>query len=831
MRKPPKKPDHLRLIHPTPEFEKGVGKSAAEKYQECLDNPVLPGNGCHQWLLKVANYACFAGLPEQRCFDDLRKLLVNTSRPVTDQEIWDAIRKAYSEVGADVKIVKTEPLVEDGRSTLERIIAEGKYSAFEELRKNSPIPIPENAREQQKLFFRTLFNPEDLVFCGDSFSSGPTYVRPTSFWIEHGSEGPFVIINPLTGRPAPKKSGTGQTYRGDNCVAAYKYCLVEFDGIGLEEQIRFWSSVPLPVRALVYTGGKSMHGWVDLGDLNIKDASDWQQKIKTSLYKELLEPLGVDSACSNAARLARLPGCLRREKQKMQEILWIAEKGQAVNGQPIEPGARLWDAFKTQCGITPEVEEEAKQKLDPDEKLTETMRLAKLVPRNGLFHDPDNITYCGIKVKEHIETIPLESAEFRNWLAYKSEKEHGKIPATTTIRNAVASLSGYAHHEGPVQQVFVRHAFVDGKIYIDTGWDGWEVIEVSRDGWKITHTDKVRFRRPAGIGALPRPSTGGDISALSEVIRADLPAVVCWLLVAWAPTGPYLIARITGPQGVGKTLVSRFLRRIVDPSSADLVAPPKDERDLVIAARNSWVVALDNLSRLPAELGDALCRLASGTGIRTRKLYTNAEEDVFAGARPIIVNGINDLTSRSDFADRTIAIEPRKPEMYQTETDLFRKFDAAAPVVLGGLLDACVSGLRYMDDTRLANAPRMANALAWCQACERGGTLPWDEGTIAAWFAVQADAAVQSFVEGDEVASEVLRFVKSRPGGTWEGTMTELLKAVNESRTGLPSRNWPNSVNAFKNRFRRAEDALVKCGLKIETRRTHGRTLLLLSSG
>jgi hypothetical protein len=824
MRKLPEKPNHLRLIKSSKEFEVDIGKSAAEKYQECLENPVLPGNGCHQWLLKVANYACFAGLPKQQCFNNLRKLLVNTTRPVTDQEIWDAIEKAYSEGGTNVKIVKTKPLIENGEAALRKIIAAGKHSTFEELRKNSPIVIPPNAREQQKLFFETMFDPKDLVFCGASYSSGPALIRPVSFWIQHSAGGPFIIVNPLTGEPAAKKSGTGQTYRGDNCVAAYKYCLVEFDGISLEDQIRFWSNVPLPVKALIFTGSKSIHGWLDLKGLNIRDANDWQKKIKISLYKEILEPLGVDSACSNAARLARLPGCFRSEKQKMQELLWIAGEGRTV-----EQGTRLWDALKMQCGITPEKEEEIRQTLNLDEKITETIRLASLVPHDGLFHDPDGVAYCSVKIRDHIEIIPLESTEFQSWLSYTSQKEHEKIPSTTTLRNVITSLKGHAKYKGPVRQVYVRHAFVGGKIYINTGWDNWEVIEISRDGWKITHTDAVCFRRPTGIGALPRPSTDGDISALSEVIRTDLPIAICWLLVAWAPIGPYLIALIQGPQGSGKTQTSHFLRRLVDPSSADLVAPPKDEHDIIIAARNSWVVALDNLSRLPAELGDALCRLASGTGIRTRKLYTNAEEDIFAGARPIIVNGISDLTSRSDFVDRTIAIELQKPEVYLSEKELFRKFDAVAPVVLGGLLNTCVSGLRYLDDTRLENAPRMADALIWCQACERGGTLPWGEGTIVAQFAEQADTAVRSFMEGDEVASEIMQFMKSQPTGTWEGTMADLLKAVNENRRSLPGKTWPDSVYAFRSRFRRAEDAMVKCGLRIKTRKSHGQLLVSLS--
>ena len=58
--------------------------------------------------------------------------------------------------------------------------------------------------------------------------------------------------------------------------------------------------------------------------------------------------------------------------------------------------------------------------------------------------------------------------------------------------------------------------------------------------------------------------------------------------------------------------MSRVIRSLIDPSTSPLRAEPRDVRDLMIASRNSWVVAFDNVSHLPNWLSDAICRLATG---------------------------------------------------------------------------------------------------------------------------------------------------------------------------------------------------------------------------
>jgi hypothetical protein len=77
---------------------------------------------------------------------------------------------------------------------------------------------------------------------------------------------------------------------------------------------------------------------------------------------------------------------------------------------------------------------------------------------------------------------------------------------------------------------------------------------------------------------------------------------------------------------------------------------------LFIAASNGHVLAFDNLSGLPPWLSDTLCRLTSGGAFSTRRPFTDQDEILFALARPVILNGIEDVITRPDLADRAILL-------------------------------------------------------------------------------------------------------------------------------------------------------------------------------
>ena len=104
-----------------------------------------------------------------------------------------------------------------------------------------------------------------------------------------------------------------------------------FDTQSREDQIRFRSVAKLPFVALIDSGGKSIHAWLDVQKMaKVETKERWVKEIKGHLYDRLLTPLGVDGACSNPARLSRLPGHLRAEKGGYPRLLWLSAEGREI---------------------------------------------------------------------------------------------------------------------------------------------------------------------------------------------------------------------------------------------------------------------------------------------------------------------------------------------------------------------------------------------------------------------------------------------------------------------------------------------------------------------
>ena len=86
--------------------------------------------------------------------------------------------------------------------------------------------------------------------------------------------------------------------------------------------------------------------------------------------------------------------------------------------------------------------------------------------------------------------------------------------------------------------------------------------------------------------------------------------------------GPYPLLAISGEQGSAKTVLCKLLKALVDPNAAPVRALSREQRELMIAANNSYLLAFDNLSVYLIWLSDALCRLATGGSFgRAAALY------------------------------------------------------------------------------------------------------------------------------------------------------------------------------------------------------------------
>ena len=245
-----------------------------------------------------------------------------------------------------------------------------------------------------------------------------------------------------------------------------------------------------------------------------------------------------------------------------------------------------------------------------------------------------------------------------------------------------------------------------------------------------------------------------------------------------------------------------------------LRALPREDRDLFIAASNGHVLAFDNVSGLPTWISDTLCRLATGGGFAVRQLYSDQDEVLFDAARPIILNGIEDIVTRPDLADRAVflTLEAIPEEHRRPEQELWTKFDAEAPRILGVLLDAVAKGLAKLPSTRLEKLPRMADFALWATACE---TALWPPGAFWSAYCCNREEAVEDVIDADPIAAAVRALMTART--EWTGTATELLGAL-AAMAGermAKSKAWPESSRALGGRLRRAATFLRKIGVEI----------------
>ncbi|MEK7689980.1 MAG: hypothetical protein AAB425_03065, partial [Bdellovibrionota bacterium] len=301
--------------------------------------PIPGGGGAHPHELKVANIGIIAGLSADQIFQDLRRSIPQGKRRISDGEITDAINKVLSDHNGSTYTPRPRPtpVVQNGKAALQKIIAQRKISDEVDLWELSLIRLMDEPQHDATLALSILYKPTDRLFIGDRAQPGiiGETIRTAAEWIIHfkngGKTGPHLLINPLTGTPAPTKTGDKATLRGNGNVAAYRYAVAEFDILSREDQISFWSAIKLPLVALIDSGGKSVHALIDVQQwAKVETPEQWQSEIKVKLYDQLLTPYGVDSACSNTARLSRLPGHFREEKQAYQRLIWLSPEGRPI---------------------------------------------------------------------------------------------------------------------------------------------------------------------------------------------------------------------------------------------------------------------------------------------------------------------------------------------------------------------------------------------------------------------------------------------------------------------------------------------------------------------
>jgi len=462
------------------------------------------------------------------------------------------------------------------------------------------------------------------------------------------------------------------------------------------------------------------------------------------------------------------------------------------------------------------------------DKLVNMARQAAL-----FFHSSDGRTWAGMDVSGHNETWAIRSRGFRQWLLLLFRNAEETFAGSDTINRAVDALDAMAAVEGEEHEVYVRVAAHDGRFYIDLCDKDWRAIEIDTVGWRIVDDPPVRFRRSPAMLPLPIPQKGGRISMLRKYLNVgsddDFALAVFWILAALCPQGPYPVLGLSGEHGSAKSTFTDVVRALVDPSCLPHRRPPRDERDLFIAAGNSHVLAFDNVSGIQPWLSDALCTLSTAGAFGTRKLWTDDEEQLFSAKRPIVVNGITNAITAPDLADRavflTLAVISESGRREEKEFDA--AFAADRAKILGVLLNAVVHGLKTAPTIEHTKLPRMADFALWAMACE---SALFVKGTFDRAYGFNRTGGIEDALEADPVASAVRAFMADK--AEWIGLTKELLAALTQvvGEQMAKSRSWPKTERKLSDRLKKAATFLRYVQLNIvwaKERTNRGREITI----
>src|SRR5271156_3047606 len=463
-------------------------------------------------------------------------------------------------------------------------------------------------------------------------------------------------------------------------------------------------------------------------------------------------------------------------------------------------------------------------------------RLIGLVLESGteFFHDPDQHGWASIRVDGHWENHPIRSRLFQLFLLRTYYRGTGKSPGAQAIRATMELFEAKALFDGEASPINLRVANHQGKLYLDLCDRAWRAVEIDAEGWRIVDRPPPRFHRTRGSRPLPTPERGGSLDELRHFLNIDHQGwilIKAFLVAALRPSVPCPILVAKGEQGAGKTTACRIISELIDPRTGALRGVPREVRDLIAAARNSWIVCFDNLSHLPEELADAACRLATGGGFGGRELYSDHDEAIFDATRPMVFNAIPDLgAARPDFLDRALIVEflDMKPELRRDEAKFWREFEEVRPGILRALLDAVATGLRNLPNVRLDRPPRMADFALWVNACEE--SLGMEPGEALSAYQSNRTETHNLALESSPLYEPVAELAQEG----FNGTVTELHARL----TGMMSESmrrsvrWPKAPSALGSALRRMAVNLRDAGIEIQFSRAdiRGRRVVSLVS-
>ena len=468
----------------------------------------------------------------------------------------------------------------------------------------------------------------------------------------------------------------------------------------------------------------------------------------------------------------------------------------------------------------------------------------KLSEQHELFHDTQKQPYIAIN-HSGTKVLSLNGNDFKYWLLAK-KMDAGEYISTHTIDEIVRRLQAIAVCKtGNPKPLTVRIHRIDGRegfpeeLWYDLGREDGLAVHITKSGYAIEEPPII-FRKYDHQHEQVKPSAkdGGKLDDLFELVnlteRADKVAFTVFLVSCFLDKFPKPVLLIRGTNGSGKSTPMRILHNLIDPSELEAGTPlVRDNGELARIANKCAILHFDNVDgrEITPEVSNAICRITSGQAFARRALYTNDDDVIFKGQRPVMLNGIGKLVEREDLLDRCLIFNTKRisEDKRKTEAEIFARLKEMKPYLLHEIFTILSKVLLIYPTVELADSHCLADfdklGFAICEAIDGYSGEEWLKISDKVF-----KRQVESAFEASAVA-QIAKFLVDRSKfHIWEGTATDMLGfRINEDDNYLETPEdknlkqsirdnptFPKNASSLGIQLNRAESTLRSLGIIIE---------------
>jgi len=445
-----------------------------------------------------------------------------------------------------------------------------------------------------------------------------------------------------------------------------------------------------------------------------------------------------------------------------------------------------------------------------------------------ISQENSNEVYTVVNINNQFETVSLSSKRAQDWLRALDTEVHGK-QFYQSILEKIASTAQISEVRKEV--IHNRIAFENDVIYYDLARKDGRIVKISTSGVEEVpyHTDMPFFRRSSSTQEQVEPRFGDNeaLEKLTQLSRIkDAQVYQVHLTAFFLEHIPIPIMDFDGPAGTMKSIDSSLTKRIVDPNGIkkedNISSMPKKIDDMNIQMYNRYQIVYDNLSYIPREVSDTLCKAITGSSNSKRTLYTDMDEIILSIKRKLIINGISPNLERPDLQDRIISYErePLEKDDRLTEEEIEEKFQELLPSILGQIFETLKKAMEIHKQVKKEIKPRtrMADFEIWGESISRA--LGYKSYSFLEKYHEKIRKKSISLIESQPLVKAIVSLLEKTP--IYENSMEATFHHLKEIGIGLgidvgsKYERFPKSSSKLSSELIIIEPHLAKLGIKYQ---------------